>query len=263
MRQPDWQTADGSIRLYCGDCLDLLPQLEAGSVGAIVTDPPYEMGIERVPIYGNRKTYTNSRTIGKAWEVNFDWIAMAGEVQPRHWAICCGYKDIGPTQLAVEDFASVSALFTWRKENAPSMTRPIPRMDCEYVLWARHDKATCGRMGEFNSTVISIPMPYAGIGGGERIRQWDNGPALHPSQKPVALMQLFTDRLECETVCDPYMGLGTTGVACVRTGRRFIGMELERRYFDIAVSRIEAELNRFPLIEERPAVQRELLEVVA
>jgi DNA modification methylase len=62
------------------------------------------------------------------------------------------------------------------------------------------------------------------------------------------------------TVLDPFMGSGTTGVACVRTGRKFIGIEKEPKYFDIAVKRIEAELSRMPLFEDAPAVvQKELL----
>ena len=62
-----------------------------------------------------------------------------------------------------------------------------------------------------------------------------------------------------QTILDPFMGSGTTGVACVRTGRRFIGIEKEPKYFAIAVKRIEAELNRFPLLEpETVAKQREL-----
>jgi site-specific DNA-methyltransferase (adenine-specific)/modification methylase len=60
------------------------------------------------------------------------------------------------------------------------------------------------------------------------------------------------------TVLDPFMGSGTTGVACVRLGRQFIGVEKEERYFDIAVKRIEAELNRTPLFDPKP-VQRELI----
>jgi DNA modification methylase len=68
-----------------------------------------------------------------------------------------------------------------------------------------------------------------------------------------------------ETILDPFMGSGTTGVACLRTGRRFIGIEIEPRYFDIAVKRIEAELNRHPLLEPKQNVhkQRELLEAIA
>ena len=62
-----------------------------------------------------------------------------------------------------------------------------------------------------------------------------------------------------DTILDPFMGSGTTGVAAVRLGRRFIGIELDPRYFDIAVRRIQAELNRFPLFEETVKCEQRLL----
>ena len=77
--------------------------------------------------------------------------------------------------------------------------------------------------------------------------------SLHPTQKPIALMEWVLDLVDAETILDPFMGSGTTGVACVRTGRKFIGIELDPCYFAIAKRRIEAELNRTPLfIESQP-----------
>ena len=67
----------------------------------------------------------------------------------------------------------------------------------------------------------------------------------HPTQKPVALMRWLIKKLpDAQTILDPFMGSGTTGVACVRTGRKFIGIELDRGYFDIAVDRIQKELDQ-------------------
>jgi DNA modification methylase len=75
----------------------------------------------------------------------------------------------------------------------------------------------------------------------------------HPTTKPTPLMERLIERMPGQQILDPFMGSGTTGVACVRTGRKFIGIELEPRYFAIARKRIEEELNRFPLFQ--PAVQ--------
>lgn len=61
----------------------------------------------------------------------------------------------------------------------------------------------------------------------------------HPTQKPIALMQWCIERTTGETILDPFMGSGTTGVACAKLGRKFIGIEIEEKYFDIAVRRIE------------------------
>ena len=67
----------------------------------------------------------------------------------------------------------------------------------------------------------------------------------HPTQKPVALMSWMMGLLGIAgTVLDPYMGSGTTGIACLRTGRRFIGVEKLRRYFEVAKNRLEAELRK-------------------
>ena len=68
-------------------------------------------------------------------------------------------------------------------------------------------------------------------------------------------MQWTLEQAEAErsaTILDPFMGSGTTGVACVRTGRKFIGIEKEPHYFEIAKRRISDELNRFPLLEDKP-----------
>lgn len=70
----------------------------------------------------------------------------------------------------------------------------------------------------------------------------------HPSPKPVALMEWLVGPCG-NLILDPFMGSGTTGIACIRKDRRFIGIEKEKKYFDIAVERISAELSRMPLLE--------------
>ena len=80
----------------------------------------------------------------------------------------------------------------------------------------------------------------------------------HPSPKPQRLMTWLIEAV-VGSICDPFMGSGTTGVACIRTERRFIGIEIERKYFDIAVSRCKRELERFPLFEKPKPKQLELI----
>lgn len=73
---------------------------------------------------------------------------------------------------------------------------------------------------------------------------------VHPTQKPTPLMEWCIGFFPgATTILDPFTGSGTTGVACVKTNRRFIGIEKEKKYFDIAVERISAELSRMPLLE--------------
>ena len=75
---------------------------------------------------------------------------------------------------------------------------------------------------------------------------------VHPTQKPVAVMEWVLGFVKAHTILDPFMGSGTTGVACARLGRRFIGCEIEPRYFDIACKRIE-EAYRQPRLFAEPA----------
>jgi site-specific DNA-methyltransferase (adenine-specific)/modification methylase len=99
-------------------------------------------------------------------------------------------------------------------------------------------------------------------GGLARKAENDGERSAHPTQKPIDLMLWCLQRLKGgRTILDPYMGSGTTGVACVRLGRRFIGIEIEPKYFDIACRRIGDELKR-PRLElaapAPPAVQEAL-----
>ena len=80
----------------------------------------------------------------------------------------------------------------------------------------------------------------------------------HPTQKPLRLVERLCSKMT-GTILDPYMGSGTTGVACVRTERRFVGIEIKEKYFRIAVKRIKAELERFPLFEPPKPRQLELI----
>jgi len=247
-----WQAGD--VTLYRGDCLEVLPTLADGCIDAVVTDPPYEMGIDRVPIMRSRQTFTKSRSIGLLWPVSTLWMVAVARLKPKHWVVWCGYRDLGTVHLALQTYGTIQTVFTWCKSNAPAMTRPVPRLDSEFIIWVRDKGGTCGRMGEFHSTILNVPNAYAGIGGGERVRQWENGPAAHPCQKPLGVTLPFIERLDVQSILDPFMGSGTTGVACVQTGRRFVGVELDPGYFEIARRRIEAAQQQLRLPVPLPVV---------
>lgn len=228
----------GDCTLYLGDCLEVLPTL--AQVDAVVTDPPYLTDNSKVPIRGRgvsaRKHDTLS--VGVPWGYSLDWIEAIPDV--RQWIVYANYKMLGGLIVELEQRAKLSTVFVWRKSNAPRMTRPVPRLDCEFIVWARSHDATCGRMGLFDSMVLDVPMPQAGCFATERVIEPGTGKAAHPCQKPLAVVRPFIERLDVTTVLDPFMGSGTTGVACVQTGRKFIGIEIDPTYFDIACRRIEA-----------------------
>ena len=221
---PDWQTEDGSVRLYCADCLDVLPELSG--VDAVVTDPPYGIGRDGKP-------FSTSRHGGhKGYEF-------------------CGWDSVRPKQEVFDVILSFGECIIWGGNYFSDM---LPPSRC-WLLWdkgQRIDQAD----GEVAFTTLDMPLRIKTL---NRVSLMQEG-AVHPTQKPVALMLWCLELIsESLSILDPFMGSGTTGVACVRLGRRFIGIEKEPRYFEIAVKRIKDELERFPLLEKPPKiVQREI-----
>jgi len=213
--EPDWTSDDGSVQLYCGDCLDILPHLSG--VDAVVTDPPYGINLNT----------DNSRFSGG----NTASVARRGNrVGP------CGGKPIindnkpfDPTSLL--SIGSERIIWGWNH-----FARHLPRGSC--LIWIkRNDPA-------FGSFLSDAEVAYFSRGHGVYCRRdlSNNANArtrFHPTQKPVALMEWCLTFIKGETVLDPFMGSATTGVACVRTGRKFIGIEIDKGYFEIAKRRIE------------------------
>jgi site-specific DNA-methyltransferase (adenine-specific) len=237
-----------NVVLHHGDCLEVMAGMAAGSVDAIVTDPPYLTGESGITQNHSRigTVYRPSTAVGLPWGYSLDWIDIAATIRPRHWIVFANFKMLGGLCAALECHAEISAVFVWRKSNAPRMARPVPRLDCEFIVWARKKGESCGRMGEFQSLVIDVPMLQAGVMATERICERGSGKAVHPCQKPLAVVLPFVDRLPIESVLDPFAGTGTTGVACRKSGRRCVLIEDDVRYIPIIRRRLkEAETPLF------------------
>lgn len=247
------QLAEG-VTLYCGDCREILPTL--GKVDAVVTDPPY------VGLKGNFDHFkTNNlatcrittRGVGDLWGASFDWLPAAKALADRALIIFCGYADVALLKNAAD---LDGWLITWAFENSPPSVRNTPWFRNEFAWVLKTGTATWRKI----PTVIRHPKLNAGCAGSpERILN-DDGTAAHPTQKPVAVVSaLFCP--EFRTVLDPFMGSGTTGVASVKLGRYFIGIERDPKYFDIACRRIQAALDAPDMFVEppKPAKQEALL----
>ena len=223
MRPADWTSDDGTIQLYHGDCLELLPQLPAGSVDAVVTDPPY--GIDH-------KSHGH-------------WFRKAVPI--------AGDQDNG-IFMSVHDYA-ISGGLALMAFYSPYSTPAIKWRSI--LVWAKGehvgiggDRATCWKR-DFELVGVKGNKPLNGPRDSSvlRFNAVLPPPSGHFCEKPVALMQYLVGKLQERAMLDPFLGSGTTAVACMRTGRRCIGIEIEKKYFDIAVERCDAEQKRFPLIE--------------
>lgn len=242
------------VTLFNADCLEILPLLESGSVDACITDPPYEGmkgGTEIKGSGGVAPRISESMTLGIELGTadglrEAKRIARCGAIAfcSFHWIErCLGL--LGGTRRA---------LLSWYKRNSPYSTNNSPWFVTEYAWAVQYGTGIDWRNLR---THIDEPMLQAGCMAQERVTL-NGGKAVHPAQKPIALMEAVL----CpgmDSILDPYMGLGTTGVACLRTGRRFVGIEISEAYCEIAARRLEAEANRFPLLEPQPKRQRELI----
>ena len=196
-----------SVQLYCGDCLEILPTFEVGSVDAVVTDPPYGMNYKPLRGSDGSKRFRGG-IIGD--DSPFDpspWLAF-----PR--CILWG------ANWYASRLPDSGGWLVWDK---------TPKHIKRGFIYSHAELAW--------TTVINRIQKFAMQWGGEAHGGEGH---YHPTQKPVALIEWCLSFIpEGSTVLDPFMGSGTTGVACVQTGRNFIGIEIDPGYFEIAKRRIE------------------------
>jgi DNA modification methylase len=215
MIKPYYENASG--RLYCGDCLEIMPQLIADGVkvDAVVTDPPYGIGESR-----GRNA---SRSV-LAESVDYGYSEWDGETKQREidialsmskWQIVFGgnYYILPPARCWL----------VWDKVNGEN-----DFADCE-LAWTNLDKA-----------VRRIVHQWHGM-----IREGKEA-RYHPTQKPLRVMQWCIKQLpsDCQTILDPFAGSGTTLVAAQSLGRKFIGIEISPEYCEIAKKRLEGTIRQ-------------------
>lgn len=210
----------GPHSLYLGDCREILPTL--GQVDAVVTDPPYGMA------WNTDSTRFSAGAI-KRGKGRGDWGAIKQDATPFDPAPWLAFDECilwGANHYAAR--LPIGTTLVWMKK-APHLFGTF-LSDAE-VGWQKGGHGVYCHYEQF-------PPP-------SRMAEHDGTAAAHPTQKPIGLMSWCIGRVKGETILDPFMGSGTTGVAAVRLGRTFIGIELDERYFDIACKRV-AEAMRQP-----------------
>jgi site-specific DNA-methyltransferase (adenine-specific) len=228
----------GDATLYLGDCREILPTF--GKVDAVVTDPPYSVSVAGSAHHGQKGQGTRRLDF---FEGDSDWQAMTNmvvevahlttgllfETGSMYW--WCGHRQFGPLVGFFEDEGFSTRFLVWRKEcPAPAPPGAGYPSGAELCVYAYKPGRT------FNGT-----MPSSVIDS-DSFRYGQPGKVDHPTQKPIKVIEPLV-RISSnpgETILDPFMGSGTTGVACAKLGRKFIGIEIEERYFSIACKRIEA-----------------------
>jgi DNA modification methylase len=238
----------GDCRLILGDCREILPTL--GRVDAVVTDPPYvglKGGVQH--LHGGVGPHrVQTRTVGDPWGASHEWLDLAKPLAGRAIISFCGYADVA----SLKQQAGLDGwLITWFIRNSSASVNNAPWFKNEFVWVLKTGPASWRRL----QTVYDIPKINAGCAGSPERERNRDGTAAHPTQKPLALISEFL-LPEFGSLADPFMGSGTTGVACARMGRNFTGIEIEPRYFDLACKRIEAAY-REPRLDLPEPVKRE------
>jgi site-specific DNA-methyltransferase (adenine-specific) len=245
------------VRLYLGDCLEIMQELEDGSVDAIITDIPYG-------------------TTACSWDeiIPFEpmWREVKRMLKPRGVFVTTASQPF-TSKLVMSNPAMFKYEWIWEKEQgigfANSNKMPLRSHENIVVFYKQlptynpQGLEISGKNKNRTEKDVGEYMGKNGVSNTRYIQKYKNYPksvlkihrnksnALHPTQKPVALYKYLikTYTNEGDTVLDFTMGSGTTGVACVQTGRNFIGIEIEPKYFEIAEKRIaEAQSQtRMPL----------------
>lgn len=246
----------GDATLYLADCLEALPSLQR--VHHVITDPPYEAeahtkgrrllgeqkGGERTVEYGaldfeaiteevRERSTDMARFICEGWMLTFCQAEAVALWRDAHESAGAKYK---------------RAMVWLKPDGAPQFTGDRPGMGYESIVasWCGEGRSRWnggGRHGVFSHA-----------------QRDSNEPKQHMTQKPQALMRelvtLFSDREQ--TILDPFMGSGTTGVAAIQLGRKFIGIEREPKYFEIACRRIEQAVAQGQLFAPEPPKAEQL-----
>ena len=230
------------MRLIQGDCLQVLPTLEAGSVDAVITSPPYNTlkpNAKPSGLHADRKSGVNvwmSKQGGyfdqRTEEEYQDWqravFAECRGVAPIVWINHkTRYRDgVAIHPLHIYRDAPIYSEIVWDRGGSMALNCKRFAPSHEYVIGFGRPRVWTDK----HNTKMSVWRIAPGKG-----KSKDNH---HPCPFPVELVEPIIDSCDGgRGVLDPFSGSGTTGVACIRTGRRFIGIELDPGYFDIAVRR--------------------------
>ena len=220
--------------LYLGDCLDVLRDLETGSVDAVVTDPPYGTH-DLAGGYGRRRLWDTGNHEGRTIANDHDLSALAAAFPEFRRLVQDGWAAVFYAARRTPEFIGATSGEDWFgslvwDKGAPGLG---------YHIRYAHEDVAVFRFGQPkrpDRALLSV------IHCGGRRKE-------HPNEKPVEVMARIVEWASAPggNILDPFMGSGTTGVACVQTGRRFVGVEIDPTYYAIAERRIAEARAQLPL----------------
>jgi DNA modification methylase len=239
------------MKLYNGDCLEIMKSIKDKSIDAIITDPPYGTTACKwdsvipfnlmwkqlnriikdngaIVLFGS-EPFSSALRMSNIKNYRYDWIYEKPQ----------GTGFLNAKKRPLVSYETISVFYKKQSTYNPQMTQGKP-----YCFNHNTESSSGKTYGKYKTT----KRQSKGNRYPKSVLRFNNknpnSQGLHPTQKPVALMEYLikTYTNEFETVLDFTMGSGSTGVACCNTNRDFIGIELDKEYFEIAEQRIKNEL---------------------
>ena len=210
----------GDATLYLGDCRDILPTLDG--IDAVITDPPYLLD-------PTSRAHADPFNRNTRWEIEARGLNLGVDVADLlvapHVVSFCSKKQLKDYIISAESAEYVWTLICWHKNNPTPLAKRNYLPDTEYIfhMW---------KGVELGGTYATKRKWY--------VTDVERSTVDHPTVKPSFIMENLVQNAVPRggLVVDPFMGSGTTGVACAKLGRSFIGVEIDEDYFDIACERI-------------------------
>ncbi len=260
--EPYYGNREHSIKLFCGDCLQILSQFPQNSIDMIFADPPYFLSNGGITCHAGRMVSVDkgkwdvSRGVEENHKFNLAWLSECQQVLSKDGVIWVSGTAhvIFSVGFAMQQLGfKILNDIIWFKPNAS------PNLSCRYfthstetVIWAAKNKKS---KHTFNYELMKQ------ISNGKQMRNlWELSPpqpneklhGKHPTQKPLKLLEriLLASTSKGDVVLDPFNGSGSTGVAALRLGRKYIGIEISEEYLNLTIARLEDELRspKFQLV---------------
>lgn len=222
------------VTLYLGDCRDIVPTL--GKVSAVITDPPYEFEATGAGIFrSNRGCMDAIQAAGL--DKGFDHTIITKELCDSV-VVFCHNDQLDRLIPWLSGQFDRYAVCMWHKENPMPVANKHYKPDTE--LYVHAWQANAHPIGDLSEKARWFLAPVGKSEFG------------HPTVKPLPLMSKIVRNVQADVILDPYCGSGTTGVAAIKDRRRFIGVERNPTYFDIALRRLQGALDAPDMFVEAP-----------
>lgn len=219
------------IEIHNDDCLTMLKGIKSKSVDLVITDPPYKVDTKGAGVYGSVASFKNIECMADGIK-NEVLDELCRVMKKINIYLFCSKNQLLPLINYFTDKKCNWNLLTWHKTN------PIPTCnnkylpDTEYILFFREKGVKIQGTYDTKKTYFITPINVK-----------DKELYQHPTCKPVEILQNFivNSSNENDVILDPFMGSGSTGVACINTHRNFIGIEINAKYYETAKTRLVSQ----------------------